>query len=108
MDRFTQLNEKFYSLYGDLHENKTFLSERQFKYMQAKLFEQYEIEFEKLFLDKITYDKFEIFNLKRRKAKKVPKTFLFFKNKLSKILIKLISEEVKAYYRDIEQRRINI
>ena len=108
MDRFTQLNEKFYSLYGDLHENKTFLSERQFKYMQAKLFEQYEIEFEKLFLDKITYDKFQIFNLKRRKAKKVPKTFLFFKNKLSKILIKLISEEVKAYYRDIEQRRINI
>ena len=108
MDRFTQLNEKFYILYGDLHENKTFLSERQFKCMQAKLFEQYEIEFEKLFLDKITYDKFEIFNLKRRKAKKVPKTFLFFKNKLSKILIKLIKKEVTSYYKDIEERRINI
>ena len=108
MDRFNKLNEKFYALYGDLHENKTFLSERQFRYMQAKLFDQYEIEFEKLFLDKITYDKFEIFNLKRRKAKKVPKTFLFFKNKLSKILINLIKEEVKTYYQDIRERKINI
>lgn len=108
MDRFKDLNEQFYILYGDLHESKIFLSEKQFKYMQAKLFEQYEIEFEKLFLDKITYDKFEIFNLKRRKAKKVPKTFLFFKNKLSKILIKLIEEEVKTYYQDIKERKINI
>ena len=108
MEKFQILNQKFYMLYGELHENKIFLSEKQHKYMQEKLFEQYSLEFDKIFLPKIIDDKFLIFNLKRRKAGKVPWTFFIFRNKIAKVLVNIIKEEVEGYRQDIQDKKIEI
>lgn len=99
MESLKNLNETFFSLYGRLYENKKFLTKRQLNAMSNELFDQYKIEAKKVLLPKLINDKFNLFVIKRRKADRVPFMFLFFSNKLARLVCKSIKKELAEYYK---------
>lgn len=109
LDFVKDLNDEFFELYGDIYENRNFLTDKQKNYMQSCLFEQYKLEFEKIYYKKIQEDKFLIFNLKQRAKLKVPRIIMWiFKNKLARTLLKLLKKEAKTYRNDIKKGSIEI
>ena len=103
MDSLKNLNETFFSLYGRLYENKKFLTKRQLNVMSNELFEQYKIEAKKTLLPKLIDDKFKLFDIKQRKQHRVPFKFLFFSNKLARLVCKSIKEELAEYYKSFNR-----
>ena len=103
MDKLKNLNETFFSLYGRLYENKKFLTKRQLNVMSNELFEQYKIEAKKTLLPKLIDDKFKLFDIKQRKKHRVPFMFLFFSNKLARLVCKSIKAELAEYYKTFDR-----
>lgn len=101
MDRIKELNTVFYELYGELYRNTKLLSKKQLDLMSSKLLEQYIVEYQKLSIQKLTVDKSELYEFKLNYRKRVPKRFLFFKNKIAKLLGKAVKREVKEYFSSV-------
>ena len=98
LDDFYRLNERFYNLYGRLYENSEFLTKRQTDAISSRLLKQYEIEFKKLDYEKMIIDKKILFRIKTERGYFAPFKFLFFKNKLAKLISKEIKDSAKNYY----------
>ena len=109
LETLKNLNDEFFQLYGDIYENRTFLTDKQKSLMQEVLLEQYKIEFEKIFYKTVQEDKFILFCLKKRAKKKIPWVFLWlFKNKVAKAIIKRLEKEAVDFRKDIENEVIDI
>ena len=98
MKNIEELNQVFYSLYGELSENEEFLTRKQSEVMSSFLLKQYIIEYQKLALAKEIEDKDEIFVLKNKSKHYIPKRIIFFYNKLAKLIVKEIKKEANEYY----------
>ncbi|MBQ2717549.1 MAG: hypothetical protein IJF75_02995 [Clostridia bacterium] len=105
MKRIESLNTDFFKLYGDIYENRTFLSEKQKSYMQNALFAQYKIELDKILFSKNSVDVTEVFIKKERLKKQSPKKFIFY-NKVARLLNKLLKDEAKDYLLKIKTNGI--
>lgn len=101
MERISQLNTTFFKLYSELYKNTKFLNKKQLDYMSSKLLEQYKVEFEKVAVVKAISDKSELYEFNLNYKHKVPKRFLFFKNRIAKILGKAVQREVQEYFKSI-------
>lgn len=102
MENIKNLNNTFFELYSDLYKNTKFLNKKQLDYMSTKLLEQYKVEFEKVSVVKAISDKSELYEFYLNYKHKVPKRFLFFKNKVAKLLGKAVQCEVKKYFESIK------
>ena len=102
MEDIKQLNITFYGLYGELFKNTKLLSKQQLDFMSKKLLEQYKVEFEKIAVLKAISDKSELYEFYLNYKYKVPRRFLFFKNKVAKLLGKAVQREVKEYFESIK------
>lgn len=101
MKNIENLNNVFYSLYGELSENEEFLTRKQSEVMSSFLLKQYIIEYQKLALAKEIEDKEEIFILKKKFKRYIPRRILFFHNKLGKLIAKQIKKEANEYYANL-------
>ncbi len=101
MENIENLNNTFFNLYGELYKNTKFLTKKQLDYMSSKLLEQYKVEFEKIAVVKAISDKSELYEFNLNYKHKVPKRFLFFKNRIAKILSKAVQREVQEYFDSI-------
>lgn len=102
MENLKNLNDKFYMLYGRLYENKKFLSKKQFNVMSDELAAQYKIEAKKILAPKVIEDKYHLFIIKRRAADRVPFKFLFFSNKIARLICKSIKNELAEFYKTVD------
>lgn len=102
MTSIKEINEAVFELYGNLYENKKFLTDKQYKFTCNCLFSQYQIEYRKYFLEKNIIDKTEIFNLKRKSKLHIPFSFLFFSNRLARKLVKNIKKDFETYFKTLE------
>lgn len=97
-----ELNEKFYELYGRLYENGELLTPKQSALMGDNLLSQYKSEYELLQLKTGIEEARELYAVKSRRGKLIPKSlrFLFWKktNKAAEILDKEILNEIKQYF----------
>ncbi len=102
MEDIKKLNITFYELYGELFRNTKLLNKKQLDFMSSKLLEQYKVEFEKIAVVKAISDKSELYEFYLNYRHKVPKRFLFFKNKIAKLLSKAVRREVEDYFNSIK------
>lgn len=97
-----ELNEKFYELYGRLYENGELLTPKQSALMGDNLLAQYKSEYELLQLKTGIEEARELYAVKSRRAKLIPKSlrFLFWKksNHAAEVLDKEILNEIKQYF----------
>ena len=105
MKRIESLNTDFFKLYGDIYENRTFLSEKQKTYMQNALFTQYKIELDKILFSKNSVDVTELFIKKQRLKNTSPKKFVFY-NKIARLFNKCLKDEAKEYLTNIKNNGI--
>ncbi|MBQ9781839.1 MAG: hypothetical protein IJW26_01485 [Clostridia bacterium] len=98
MIRIRKLNETFFELYARLGENGEDLTKRQRDVMSKYLLEQYEIEYKKIALAKEIDDKKEIYNVKLLKSFYLPFKFLFFRNKISKLMALEVKKQAEDYF----------
>ncbi len=102
MENLKQLNESFFELYGRVYANKKFLTDKQYKYICSSLFSQYGVEYKKFVLKNKIDNKTSIFSLKRNAALRIPFRFLFFSNRIAKIILKDIKKDFKKYCKEIK------
>ncbi len=100
-----ELNEKFYKLFGRLHENKSlFNNAKAVEYFGDKIFEQYKIEYENL---RIRFEEIEKPELYREQVKRgllVPRNrFLLFRNRAKKLIDGEAAAELSKYFDDREK-----
>ncbi len=108
MKRIYELNEKFFELYGRLYENSEFLTKRQQDAVSSRLLKQYEVEFSKIAEIKSMQDKRELFSIRIEKGYYIPKVFLFFKNRLAKLMINEIRDSASEYYKKYFDKKIEV
>lgn len=108
MKRIYELNERFFELYSRLNEYSSDMTKRQQDAMSSRLLKQYEVEFSKIAEIKSMEDKREIFSIKTEKGYYTPKVFLFFKNKLAKLMIKEIRDSASEYYKKYFDKKIEV
>ena len=102
MENLKNLNDKFFMLYGRLYENKKFLSKKQFNVMSEELAAQYKIEAKKILAPKVIEDKYQLFIIKRRAVDRVPFKFLFFSNKIARLICKSIKKDLEEFYKTVD------
>ena len=94
------LNEAYYELYGRLFENMELVDEKFYALVSKKLLESYEEE--RALLERknrIAY-KQELFETKVRCGRKIPRTFLWWRNRAAKTTLKELAQELGAYFRE--------
>ena len=102
----SELNEKFYELYGRLHKNKSLLAIKpeQIQYMATALFNQYKAEYKLLTMRAEIREQRELYDAGLRHAVLVPrKRFFLFRNRAMKQLDAEILDELEAWFAQREQ-----
>ena len=106
----SELNEKFYELYGRLHKNKSLLAIKpeQIQYMATALFNQYKAEYKLLAMRAEIREQRELYDAELRHYVLVPrKRFFFFRNRAMKQLDAEILDRLDAWFEQREQSRAN-
>ena len=98
MKRIRELNETFFELYARLGENGEDLTKRQRDAMCVRLLKQYEIEYQKIVLEKEIEDKKELFNVRLLKGYFAPFSFLFIRNKIAKLMSLEVEKQASEYF----------
>lgn len=106
MDEIRALNVEFYKLYGELSENEEFLTRKQSDFMAQCLLKQYQIEFLKIAVAKEINDKSELFELKTKSKWYIPRRFMFFSNKLAKIIAKDIKNQAHKDFVSLKEKHL--
>ena len=103
------LNEEYYELYGRLFENHEVMDESAYKLISQKLFEGYKDDYELLARKSSIAYKQDMFETKTRCGKKIPRVFLFFRNRAARTTARELELELGEYFRKrdvaIEQRK---
>ena len=106
----SELNEKFYQLYGRLHKNKSLLAIKpeQIQYMATALFNQYKAEYKLLAMRAEIREQRELYDAGLRHAVLVPrKRFFLFRNRAMKQLDAEILDELEAWFAQREQSEVS-
>lgn len=104
MQKLYDLNEDFYKSFARLKKNAEFLTDKQYKAMADALTSNYQKELHLLSLERNVAYKRDIFKLKRRIQREVPFSFLFFKNREGKLILKEIEEDYDLLTTNKERR----
>lgn len=102
----SELNEKFYQLYGRLYKNKSLLAIKpeQIQYMATALFNQYKAEYKLLAMRAEIREQRELYDADLRHNVLVPrKRFFLFRNRAMKQLDAEIRDELEAWFEQREQ-----
>lgn len=106
---FASLNEEYYELYGRLFENREVMDEAAYKLISQKLLEGYKDDYELLARKGSIAYRQELFETKVRCGRKIPRTFLWWRNRAAKTTARELALELGAYFRErdaeIERRR---
>lgn len=109
VEDWKDLNEAYYELYGRLFENMELVDEKFYALVSKKLLESYEEERALLERKNSIAYKQDMFETKIRCGKKIPRVFLFFRNRAAKTTARELALELGAYFRErdaeIERRR---
>lgn len=105
LDKLYKLNEKFYNLYGRLHENFVlFDDEKTRQIFAANLLEQYKAEYALLKIETETVDEPLIYEALLRHNALVPRRrFIFFRNRAQKLIDREVMFELDEFFRKKEQ-----
>lgn len=93
IDKLYDLNEEFYKAYARLKKNTEFLTDKQYKTMADALTASYQKALYLMSLERDVEYKRNVFAIKRRIKRQVPKKFLFFKNREAKLMLKQIDDD---------------
>ena len=93
IQKLYDLNEDFYKSFARLKKNAEFLTDKQYKAMAESLTAKYQKAIKLLIMESDVDYKRDTFILKRRIKRKVPSSFLFFKNREAKLIVKEIEED---------------
>ena len=107
LEELHELNEKFYKLYGRLHENEElFMGDKKaLDWFKAKLFEQYKVEYEVLQIKFETIEKPALYEAEVRHDMLVPrKRFIFFRNRAQKLIDNEVICELDRYFAEREEK----
>lgn len=94
------LNEAYYELYGRLFENMELVDEKFYALVSKKLLESYEEERALLERKNSIAYKQELFETKVRCGRKIPRTFLWWRNRAAKTTARELALELGAYFRE--------
>lgn len=107
MENLKNINEALFELYGRIYANKQFLTDKQYKYMCACLFEQYEVNYKIYALKKRIDDKTTIFSLKKNASLRIPFSFIFITNRIARLIVKDIKKDFDKYCKDLSNSSEN-
>ena len=99
----TELNERFYELYGRLYENSEQLTKEQTESVAKKLFANYEREYELLMLRDEIEQAREAYELRLKRNAMIPRTWRgwFFRRKYNRAAVlsaEVVQAEVARYF----------
>lgn len=92
------LNEAYYELYGRLFENMELVDEKFYALVSKKLLESYEEERALLERKNSIAYKQDLFETKVRCGRKIPRTFLWWRNRAAKTTLKELAQELGVYF----------
>lgn len=99
-----KLNRKYYELFGELYTERALLGNRQYEIMYKTLVDQYKKDLDVVLTEKELKVGEGVFELKYRAANYLPhRRFLFFHNKMAKLLLKKYDSELNAALAQREQ-----
>lgn len=103
---YGSLNDKYILLFSTLQASKNVLPKKQYDQMADALMQAYKRELTLLVGRNSLDTSREMFELKQMLNTYVPWKFLFFKNKVAKVIIKACKEQFEVYlstlYQDLE------
>lgn len=103
---YGSLNDKYILLFSTLQASKNVLPKKQYDQMADALMQAYKRELTLLVGRNSLDTSREMFELKQMLNTFVPWKFLFFKNKVAKVIIKACKEQFEVYlstlYQDLE------
>lgn len=105
IEELKKLNEKFYELFGRLHENHQLLnSVKAYEFLGAKIFEQYKAEYELLRIRFESEEKPELYREQVKRNILVPRNrFIFFRNRARKLIYREVMLQLDKYFREREE-----
>ena len=92
------LNEAYYELYGRLFENMELVDEKFYALVSKKLLESYEEERALLERKNSIAYKQDLFETKVRCGRKIPRAFLWWRNRAAKTTLKELAQELGVYF----------
>lgn len=103
---YANLNDRYIRLFSTLNQSRSVLPRKQYDQMADALMQAYKRELTLLVGRNSLDTSREMFELKQMLNTFVPWKFLFFKNKVAKVIIKACKEQFEVYlstlYQDLE------
>lgn len=100
LDELKQLLNKFYELYGNLFKNRKLLdNNKTYQYFGARIFEQFQIEYQVLRIKFETVENPAIYEARVRHGLLVPRRrFGIFRNRAQKLIDRKVTQEIDEYF----------
>lgn len=115
IDELKNLNDQFFKLFAELHENKKFLgSEENYRFFTQRVFEQYQIEYKLLSLNCEIETQKEEFEINEKRAEYIPERWrkwnwrrfrrITQENEAARLIAERIQTEADQYFDAYEKR----
>lgn len=115
IDELKELNDQFFKLFAELHENKKFIgSEENYRFFTQRVFEQYQIEYGLLSLRREIETEKELFALREERGEYIPERWrkwnwrhfrrLTQENEAARLIAERIQTEADQYFDAYEKR----
>lgn len=115
IDELKNLNDQFFKLFAELHENKKFLgSEENYRFFTQRVFEQYQIEYKLLSLNCEIETQKEEFEINEKRAEYIPERWrkwnwrrfrrITQENEAARLIAERIQTEANKYFDACEKR----
>ena len=115
IDELKELNDQFFKLFAELHENKKFIgSEENYRFFTQRVFEQYQIEYGLLSLQREIETEKELFALREERGEYIPERWrkwnwrhfrrLTQENEAARLIAERIQTEADQYFDAYEKR----
>lgn len=115
IDELKELNDQFFRIFAELHENKKFLgSEENYRFFTQRVFEQYQIEYKLLSLNCEIETQKEEFEINEKRAEYIPERWrkwnwrrfrrLTQENEAARLIAERIQTEADQYFDACEKR----
>ncbi|MDE7086841.1 MAG: hypothetical protein K2O67_01480 [Clostridia bacterium] len=100
LDELKKLLNKFYELYGNLFKNRKLLdNNKTYQYFGARIFEQFQIEYQVLRIKFETIENPEIYAARVIHGLLVPRRrFGIFRNRAQKLIDRKVTQEIDKYF----------
>lgn len=101
LDELKMLLDKFYVLYGNLFKNRKLLdNSKTYQHFGARIFEQFQIEYQVLKIKFETIENPAIYEARVRHGFLVPRRrFGIFRNRAQKLIDRRVTQEIDEYFR---------